>query len=64
MADVEALCRRVIVISYGKVIYDGALSGLGGQRFSPHKTIIVELEDNSVDLRPAMARWSLRPMAA
>jgi ABC-2 type transport system ATP-binding protein len=51
MADVEALCRRVIVIHHGKLLYDGDLSGLV-QRFSPHKTIIVELEDDSVDLRP------------
>jgi viologen exporter family transport system ATP-binding protein len=51
MADVEALCRRVIVIHHGKLLYDGDLSGLV-RRFSPHKTIIVELEDDSVDLRP------------
>lgn len=28
MRDVEALCARVLVITHGKVIYDGALSGI------------------------------------
>jgi ABC-2 type transport system ATP-binding protein len=28
MRDVEALCSRVLVITHGKVIYDGALSGI------------------------------------
>ena len=42
MADVEALCRRVIVIHHGRLLFDGDLTGLV-QRFSPHKTIVVEL---------------------
>lgn len=28
MGDVEALCKRVIVINYGKILYDGLLSDL------------------------------------
>src|SRR5439155_4955240 len=28
MRDVEALCKRVLVITHGKVVYDGALSGI------------------------------------
>jgi ABC-2 type transport system ATP-binding protein len=44
MADVEALCERVIVIHHGTLLYDGNLPGLV-RRFSPHKTIIVEFED-------------------
>src|SRR5438105_350331 len=31
MRDVEALCRRVLVITHGKLIYDGALSGITEQ---------------------------------
>jgi ABC-2 type transport system ATP-binding protein len=31
MRDVEALCARVLVISHGKVIYDGPLSGITEQ---------------------------------
>jgi ABC-2 type transport system ATP-binding protein len=42
MADVEALCKRVVVIHHGRLIYDGALSSLV-DRFSPHKTITVRL---------------------
>jgi ABC-2 type transport system ATP-binding protein len=51
MADVEALCRRVIVIHYGKILYDGDLSGLV-ERFSAYKTVEVTLADPQVDLSP------------
>lgn len=44
MADVEALCERVIVIHHGTLLYDGDLPGLVAS-FSPHKTIVVEFED-------------------
>ena len=44
MADVEALCRRVIVIHQGRLLFDGDLAGLV-QRFAAHKTITVELEE-------------------
>src|SRR5215210_7262767 len=46
MADVEALCRRVIVIHQGRLLYDGGLTGLV-QRFAAHKTITVELQEGS-----------------
>jgi ABC-2 type transport system ATP-binding protein len=49
MADVEALCRRVIVIHHGKLLFDGDLANLVA-RFSPHKTIIVQFEQTSPDL--------------
>jgi ABC-2 type transport system ATP-binding protein len=42
MADVEALCKRVIVIHNGKLLFDGGLSGLV-ERFSAFKTIGVTL---------------------
>jgi ABC-2 type transport system ATP-binding protein len=36
MKDVEALCRRIVVINQGKIMYDGLLSGIierfGGQK--------------------------------
>jgi viologen exporter family transport system ATP-binding protein len=44
MADVEALCRRVVVIHHGKLLFDGELASLV-QRFSAHKTIMVQLGD-------------------
>jgi ABC-2 type transport system ATP-binding protein len=43
MADVEALCKRVVVIHHGRILFDGPLSDLV-KRFSPHKTIAVDLE--------------------
>ena len=50
MADVVALCRRVIVIHHGHILYDGDLSGLAAQ-FSADKTIGVTLDDSDVDLK-------------
>ncbi len=49
MADVEALCRRVIVIHHGRILFDGQLTDLAEQ-FAAYKTINVTLEDSSVDL--------------
>src|SRR5919202_5082663 len=42
MADVTALCERVIVIDHGKLLYDGDLTALAA-RIAPHKLIRVEL---------------------
>ena len=44
MADVQALCKRVIVIHHGKILYDGLLSGLVDQ-FSALKTLVVTTSD-------------------
>jgi ABC-2 type transport system ATP-binding protein len=51
MADVEALCKRVVVIHHGRILFDGPLADLV-KRFSPHKTIAVDLERgvNGADL--------------
>jgi ABC-2 type transport system ATP-binding protein len=49
MADVVALCRRVIVIHHGRLLFDGDLSALV-DRFSAHKTIVVQLGDCQDDL--------------
>jgi ABC-2 type transport system ATP-binding protein len=49
MADVEALCKRVIVIHHGRILFDGALSGLG-ERFAAYKEIAVDLQDGTRDL--------------
>jgi ABC-2 type transport system ATP-binding protein len=50
MADVKALCKRVIVIHHGKILYDGDLSGLV-ERFSAYKTISLTLNNGAVDLQ-------------
>jgi viologen exporter family transport system ATP-binding protein len=49
MADVEALCERVIVIHHGQILYDGRLAGLAA-RFAAYKTIGVALENGQADL--------------
>jgi ABC-2 type transport system ATP-binding protein len=49
MADVEALCPRVIVIHHGRILYDGRLKQLV-DRFTASKKIIVTLADNGIDL--------------
>jgi ABC-2 type transport system ATP-binding protein len=49
MADVEALCKRVVVIHHGTILFDGPLARIGDQ-FEAFKTLTVELEDLSADL--------------
>ena len=49
MADVEALCRRVIVIHHGRILFDGQLSALGNE-FAAYKTIGVVLENGAAPL--------------
>jgi ABC-2 type transport system ATP-binding protein len=52
MRDVEALCPRVLVIAHGRVIYDGALSGIT-ERFGQHKQVRLHFagEEAPADLR-------------
>ena len=49
MADVEALCRRVIVIHHGRILFDGALASLADE-FAAYKTIGVVLENGGAPL--------------
>ena len=49
MADVEALCKRVIVIHHGRILFDGALAGLADE-FAAYKTIGVVLENGGAPL--------------
>jgi ABC-2 type transport system ATP-binding protein len=46
MADVERLCKRVIVLYRGKLLFDGHLRVLV-ERFASQKTIVVQLEHGS-----------------
>jgi ABC-2 type transport system ATP-binding protein len=43
MADVEALCPRVILIHHGQLLYDGALEALS-QKLAPFKLVRVTLK--------------------
>jgi viologen exporter family transport system ATP-binding protein len=49
MADVEALCERVIVIHHGRILFDGPLTALA-DHFAAYKTIGVALENGNADL--------------
>ena len=49
MADVVALCRRVVVIHHGKILFDGPLARLG-EEFEAFKTLTVEVTDQTADL--------------
>ncbi len=42
MADITALCSRVILIYAGQLIYDGSLDGLA-ERFAPYREVQLEL---------------------
>jgi viologen exporter family transport system ATP-binding protein len=46
MADVTALCERVIIIHHGRLKYDGGLSELS-RKFAPFKLIGVSLKDTT-----------------
>ncbi len=53
MADITALCDRVLVIHEGRLVYDGSLDGLV-ERFAPCRAVRVEL--GQVYTREALAR--------
>ncbi|MBE9135808.1 ATP-binding cassette domain-containing protein [Nodosilinea sp. LEGE 07088] len=42
MADITALCRRVLLIYQGKLIYDGSLEGLLDS-FAPYREVTIDL---------------------
>ncbi len=48
MADVVALCPRVILIHHGQLLYDGKLSGLA-ERLAPFKLIQVTLHNGHAE---------------
>jgi ABC-2 type transport system ATP-binding protein len=45
MRDVEALCKRVLIINHGKLIYDGALTGIT-ERFGQAKLVRLQFADS------------------
>jgi viologen exporter family transport system ATP-binding protein len=58
MADVEALCKRVIVIHHGRILFDGQLAALA-DRFAAYKTIEAVLADGErLSLRVPRAETS------
>lgn len=47
MKDVAALCRRVVIIALGRIVYDGSLSGII-DRFSGHKVVSLQFTDGQM----------------
>ncbi len=47
MRDVEALCRRVLVITHGQLMYDGPLQGITEQ-FGRHKLVRLQFPEDDV----------------
>jgi len=50
LQDIEALCRRVIIIDHGKVIHDGSWEGIL-QSFSDRKEIVLRFAGPPPELR-------------
>jgi ABC-2 type transport system ATP-binding protein len=49
MDDVVALCKRVVVIHHGRLLYDGGLASLA-ERMAPYKLIGLTLNGNALDV--------------
>jgi ABC-2 type transport system ATP-binding protein len=47
MKDVAALCRRVVVITQGRIMYDGSLAGII-DRFSGHKVVSLQFAGDAM----------------
>jgi ABC-2 type transport system ATP-binding protein len=43
LADVEFLCRRMMIIDHGRLLFDGELERIRA-RFGTHRTLVVDLE--------------------
>jgi ABC-2 type transport system ATP-binding protein len=55
LGDIERLCKRLIVIDHGRVIYDGDLESLKA-RYGPERTLVVDLEEPAAPLEVDGAR--------
>ncbi|HYW81601.1 MAG TPA: ABC transporter ATP-binding protein, partial [Thermoguttaceae bacterium] len=54
MKDILALCRRVVIIALGRIIYDGSLAGIVN-RFGSEKIISLQMFDGRVP--PELAQY-------
>jgi ABC-2 type transport system ATP-binding protein len=45
LADVERLCRRIVLIDKGRIIYDGQVEQIKSQ-YGTHRTLVVELTED------------------
>ena len=49
LADVERLCRRIVLIDKGRIIYDGEIERIK-EEYGTHRTLVVELCDTPGDI--------------
>jgi len=47
MKDVAALCKRVVIINHGRIMYDGSLLGIVDQ-FSSHKVLTLQFGNGEI----------------
>jgi ABC-2 type transport system ATP-binding protein len=47
MDDIEALCKRMVIIDHGRKLYDGAVSGIR-ERFGGERTLIAVLDETDL----------------
>lgn len=66
LADVERLCRRIILIDHGRVLFDGSVTDLAAS-FAPHRILVVRLAEDVAAREPdndlglpgvAAGRWT------
>jgi ABC-2 type transport system ATP-binding protein len=50
MADIERLCRRMLIIDHGRVLYDGGTAQIA-ERFGGTRTLVVDLAESRPPLR-------------
>lgn len=53
MADIAHLCRRMMLIDHGKLLYDGPLAAIR-ERFGVERTLVVDLNDGAAATGPLL----------
>jgi ABC-2 type transport system ATP-binding protein len=54
MGDIEKLCRRVMIIDHGQLLYDGPLEEIR-ERYGRHRTLVIDLQETLAEEAVAAA---------
>jgi ABC-2 type transport system ATP-binding protein len=54
LADIERLCRRVLLIDHGRVVYDGMLEALR-QQYGRRRTLVIDLSQQVAEIDVPLA---------